>query len=261
MNLKKDYPIKWIQFNDDTLNIDPEWLGEFLRMYKNEINIGFLCNLRIDRITENQIRQLKEAGADRIGIGVEHGDENFRKNVLKRNISDQEILDAGKWINQNKIRLHTDNIVGFPGETVDMAFKTIRLNQKIKPEQAGCGVLQPFPGTEIYDIALKEDLLRENITIDDFQAQRSWTSGQAKVSSLIKQKNMNELINVHCFFDILVHHSWLEGIVKVLIKFPPNRFYQFLSQWGMFKVYWKYAHDTTERIKLLKRFFGILWKK
>lgn len=260
-NLKKDYPIKWIQFNDDTLNIDPEWLGEFLRMYKNEINIGFLCNLRIDRITENQIRQLKEAGADRIGIGVEHGDENFRKNVLKRNISDQEILDAGKWINQNKIRLHTDNIVGFPGETVDMAFKTIRLNQKIKPEQAGCGVLQPFPGTEIYDIALKEDLLRENITIDDFQAQRSWTSGQAKVSSLIKQKNMNELINVHCFFDILVHHSWLEGIVKVLIKFPPNRFYQFLSQWGMFKVYWKYAHDTTERIKLLKRFFGILWKK
>jgi radical SAM superfamily enzyme YgiQ (UPF0313 family) len=247
-------------FNDDTLNIDAKWLFDFMDAYKKEIGIGFLCNLRIDRITEDLVSKLKESGVDRIGIGVEHGDEAFRRTVLKRNISDEQILNVGGWVKKYRIRLHTDNIVGFPQETVDMAFKTVHINQKLRPEQAGCGVLQPFPGTEIYEYARENGLLKKGVTIDDFKAQRSWTSGQARVTSVIEQANMNELINLHCFFDLLVHHPWLEGLVRVLIKFPPNRFYQFISQWGMFKVYWKYAHDNKERKKLLKRALAILWK-
>lgn len=260
-NMKKNYPIKWIQFNDDTFNINREWLDAFLDEYTKEIGIGFLCNLRVDRVDEDLVKKLKAAGVDRVGVGVEHGDEEFRKRVLKRTITNQQIVNAGNWFNKYKIRLHTDNIIGFPGETVDMAFETIRINQKIKPEQAGCGVLQPFPGTEIYEYAAKNGLLKKNITIDDFKAQRSWTSGQPRVFSLIEQENMNELINLHCFFDLLVHHPWLEGLCRILIKLPPNRFYVFISQWGMFKVYWKYAHDFNERLKLLKRAFSILWKR
>lgn len=256
----QEYPMKWIQYCDDTFNINRKWLEEFLTNYKEKIGLGFLCNLRVDLIDEDLVRRLKRAGVDRIDIGVEHGNEEFRKRVLKRNITNGQIMNAGNLFNKYKIRFHSLNIVGFPEETLDLAFETVHINQIIKPNHASCGVLQPFPGTEIYNYVVERNLLRENININDFKAQKTWTSGQPRISSLIKQKGINELINLHCFFDLLVHYPSIERLVKILIKFPPNRFYQFISQWGMFKIYWKYANSIKEKMKTIKRAFRLLWE-
>lgn len=259
--VRSKYPIKWIQFNDDTFNTNRQWMYDFLTQYKERVGIGFLCNLRIDFIDEELVRRLKEAGVDKISIGVEHGNEEFRRKFLKRNISNEQILEAGRLFKAYGIRFQSGNIVGFPGETMEMAFETVRINQKIMPENATCGVLQPFPGTEIYDYAVQNGFLEEGVTIDDFKAQKTWTSGHPSVRSLIKNENMRQLVNLHCFFDIVVRHPILEPAVRFLIKLPPNRFYQFISQWGQFKIYWKFASSYKEKAGLLKRALSVFWKK
>jgi anaerobic magnesium-protoporphyrin IX monomethyl ester cyclase len=254
-------PMKWILFNDSALNINRKWLNEFLIEYKREIELGFICNLRVDLADEDMIYKLKNAGLARVDFGLEHGNEEFRKKFLKREITDEQIINTGKWCKKYNIRFHTTNIVGFPNESLDMAFQTVYINQKIQPECSVCGVLQPFPGTEIYDYVNAEKLFCENITIDDFRAQNVWITGQSKVPNLIKHKNINEMINLSCFFDLVVRYPKLERIVRILIKLPPNRFFQFLSQWSLFKVYWKYASDGKERRGLLKRLFKIFFAK
>lgn len=259
LEVKSKYPMKWVQFNDDTFALSKIWLEEFLTMYKEKIGLPFLCNLRPNLVDEELIIRLKDAGVDRVDFGVECGNEEFRKTILNRHVSNAQILRAGYLLNKYKIRFHTANMVGCPGETMNLAFETIRINQKMKPELASCSVLQPFPGTQIYDYAMENNLLKENITIDDFGAQKTWTSGDKRVHSLIIQENINKLVNLNCFFDLLVQHPKLEPIVKVLIKLPPNRFYQFLSQWGFFKVYFKYARNSKERIQLIPRLFKPLF--
>ena len=259
--LKKRYPIKWVQFNDDTFNINRKWLEAFLVEYRKEVGLGFLCNLRVDFIDEDLIKGLKAAGVDRIDIGIEHGNEEFRKKFLKRDISNEQIMQAGWLFHKYKIRFHTGNIVGFPDETLSMAFETVHINQKVGPDVATCGVLQPFPGTEIYNYVADRKILKKGTTIDDFRAQKSWTSGQARISSVIEQKNMRELINLHCFFALLVKHPSLEWPVRMLIKLPYNRLFQFVGHMGMFGFHWKYARGPKEKLNNLKKAFEIFFKK
>ena len=213
----------------------------------------FLCNLRPNLVDEELIASLKDAGVARIDFGVECGNERYRRKVLNRNVSNADILRTGELLNKYKIRFHTANIVGLPGETLSMAFETIKINQKIRPELASCGILLPFPGTQIHDYAMKHNFLKSNIRLDEFGAQKTWTSGDKKVHSLIVQDNIQSLVNLSFFFDLVVQHPWLERLVKLLINLPTNQFYHFLSQWGFFKVYFRYAIDFKERVRLVRR--------
>ena len=145
--------------------------------------------------------------------------------------------------------------MGLPGETVSMAFETVHLNQRIKPELASCGILLPFPGTRIHDYAVKHNFIKRDIRLDEFGAQKTWTSGDKKIHSLIVQDNIQNLVNLSSFFDITVQHPRLEPLVKLLIKLPPNSFFHFLSQWGFFKVYFRYAANFGDRIKNIWRLF------
>ena len=252
--VKFKYGIKWVQFNDDTFGIDRKWLKEFLTEYKEKVGIPFLCNVRANLVDDEMIRELKEAGVDRIDFGVEVGNEKFRKEILNRNITNEQMINAAKHMKKYRIRFHTANIVGFPMETLEQAFETVKLNQEIKPNKSDCAVLQPFPGTDIYEYAKRNNLLKENISIDDFGPQRAWTSGAKEVHSLIVQDNMEKLINLSYLFEILVEHPRLEWLVRILIKLKPNRFFVVASQWGFFKLYFKYANGYRERMSLLWRF-------
>ena len=72
--------IKLYRFNtvwimDDTFGLDKEWRIEFCERYRREVNIRFLCNLRVNIVDEEFIKQLKNAGCYRILFGVESGNE------------------------------------------------------------------------------------------------------------------------------------------------------------------------------------------
>jgi radical SAM superfamily enzyme YgiQ (UPF0313 family) len=82
--LKGKYGLKWVHFNDDTMNFRRTWVDEFLERYSKEIGIPFLCNVRVGFLDEDLVRKLKKAGCDRVNFGVEHGSFEIRKNLFKR---------------------------------------------------------------------------------------------------------------------------------------------------------------------------------
>ena len=258
--VKSKYTIKWISFSDDTFNASTGRLQELLTVYKKEINIPFVCQIRVDSTNEEQIELLKWAGVDRITIGIEHGDEEFRKRVLNRNYKNKDIERFGKWARERKIRVHTQNIVGFPEETLDMAFKTIEVNSILKPELAAINLLQPYPGTEIFDYV--KDLGYLN---DDFDFKKIighdgyYTHSKDNLTSKIKNEYMPQFINLRCFFMLLVWYPWLKEPVKFLIKLPYNRFYELIYMLtGRTRIFWRYS-NWSERaimaINISKRFF------
>jgi len=261
--VRSEFPLKWVKFDDDTFGMNRSWLLEFAEKYKKLIGLPFLCNLRANMVDEELVKILKDAGVDRIDFGVECGNEKFRKDVLKRNISNEHIIKTGDLLKKYKIRFHTGSIVGFPGETVEQAFETVYLNRRIRPNLAACSVLQPYPGTAIYDYALKHNYLKKEITMDDFGALKTvtvrWKSGGEGVKSPISQENITKLINLSSLFDVAVQHPKLESVIRILIKHKPNRIFNFLSQWGYFKVYFKYASGNKDRLRLVWRFLKPLF--
>ena len=139
------------------MNISNKWLKEFSTLLR-ENGIGFLGTLKLDLIDEKIVAKLAKNKVTKVNIALECGNEEYRRKVYKRNISNKQILSVGKLMEKYNIRTWVTNIIGNPGETVDMAFETIHLNRQIKAELYVCSILVPFKGTHIYFYAIIDRL-------------------------------------------------------------------------------------------------------
>lgn len=147
--LKKRYGATWFKFGDDTFLLQPLRLLKELRDMIKPLNILFGCSVRPDTITEEKVKVLKEMGCVAMSIGIETGNEEIRKKVLNRNISDSQIEKALKIINDYDIRISTFNLIGLPGEKRENVFETIELNRRLNVKSANVYVVYPYSGTKI----------------------------------------------------------------------------------------------------------------
>ncbi|MFX1385155.1 MAG: B12-binding domain-containing radical SAM protein [Promethearchaeota archaeon] len=247
------FGFKWVQIVDDTINAKKAWIEEFLVRYKKEIGVPFLVNIRIDLMDEDLALKFIEAGIDRVDFGIEHGNEKFRREVLNRNYKNEHVIKIARFLKEHNVRISTTNMVGFPGETLDLAFETVELNRKIKPDISTCFILIPFPKTDIYNYCLERNLLKENVTIDNLPvAMLYWYHAKKYAHSVVKLERENELINFHKLFDLLVKYESLEPAIRVLMKLPPNNFFNFISVLPKISQKVRYSLSREEKIKNIK---------
>ncbi|MGE5373189.1 MAG: B12-binding domain-containing radical SAM protein [Solirubrobacterales bacterium] len=123
-------------------------LEEFLEMYQ-DINLPFWCQVRPEAVREGQIRKLMKAGLFRVGIGIEHGNEDFRRNVLKRRMSNATIIENLAILNKLDLPFSVNNIIGFPTETRALAMDTVELNRALNADSHNAYSFTPFHGTPL----------------------------------------------------------------------------------------------------------------
>ena len=134
---------------------------EFYKMY-SEIKLPFWCQTRIETIDEDKFRKLQDVGLDRITFGLEHGNEDFRREVVKRDYSNENAIRKMKIVEKLGVPYSVNNIIGFPGETRELAFDTIELNRNFKSDNTNCSILVPFHGTELHSYCVEKGYLDNN---------------------------------------------------------------------------------------------------
>ena len=87
---------------------------------------------RPETVTDYKIKRLAEIGLHRISFGIEHGNEAFRKKLLKRDWKNGPIIEALKIPVKYGISFSVNDITGFPTETRELAMDTVELNRHIK---------------------------------------------------------------------------------------------------------------------------------
>lgn len=122
----------------------------------------FGTNLRVTPRTdfEGLFESFKRAGFRFINIGVESGSEKIRREVLKRDYSNEDIRRAVKSAHDHGLEVGTYNLVGLPGETRRDFKETIRLNRECQPEWFLLAVFYPYPGSDLYRTAEEQGLLK-----------------------------------------------------------------------------------------------------
>lgn len=163
--------IKWIQYDlsnyacdcisilDDTFTLDKHWTEEFLSLYK-QIHVPFDCHLRVGTFDKTILQKLKNSGCVNVFIGVESGDESLRKNVLRRPITDGQIVNSLDWVKKLHMKRSVFVMIGLPTETPAMWLKTVKLLARLSPVMYILNVFYPYPGTELYDLCKKKGYLR-----------------------------------------------------------------------------------------------------
>ena len=218
----KDAGYKYIRFMDDLFILSPEWVADFAAQYKEQIRLPFTCLARANHVTPEIMRTLKDAGCYRVLVGVEAGNDHVRNDILKRNMSKEQIVAAARHVRQAGLRLTTANIVGIPGGSFNADWETLELNLQCRPHYASVALLHAYPRTEMYDIAVQEGML------DEEHVNRTLRSGGFGLESPLKFKDARErrlIENLHKFFPLAVAMPWLMPLIRLLIRLPSNRLY------------------------------------
>lgn len=150
-----------IVFADDTFTLDKGWLFDFCEVFKKEVGLPFICNGRVETISEELVRRLKIAGCVSVDFGVESGNEWLRRFVLNRKHSNKRIRKAFRLTRKHGIKRFSFNIVGLPFETVEMAEDTLRLNMELRPDFGKCFYFFPYPGTVLHGLCSKYGFLSD----------------------------------------------------------------------------------------------------
>ena len=154
------YGANYIYFNAETFFAMPNKdFIELADVYSKEIRLPFWIQTRPETITEERIRLLKKMNVSNINVGIEHGNEKYRKEYLKRAMSNQLIIDALKILDNANLPVTVNNIMGFPDETRELIFDTINLNRSIKSATINAYLYNPYPGTALYEVCKKKGYL------------------------------------------------------------------------------------------------------
>jgi len=158
-----------IDFQDDTFTLDKNKVLEFCQeVKKSNLKLNWRCQSRIDLVDDEVLRTMAEAGCSLIHFGIESGNEHIRQEIVKKgSFSNKKIFEVFKLCKKHKIKIAAYFMIGHPGETWKELEETKKLIFRLKPDILGLSIPTPFPGSQLYEIAVKNGIISEK-TIDAF---------------------------------------------------------------------------------------------
>ncbi len=176
IQLQKKYHIKAVFFVDDIFASNKKWLMEFCnQIQQKKIFLHWGCQSRADSLDEETIASMAKAGCLQIDMGIESGDPKILK-ALKKGECIEDFIRTADLIHKYHIRLLCSFLTGAPEETWESIEKTKRLIKRLKPSMCQYFTLVPYPGSPLYDLALKNNWL-QNLSFSSKGSQKQWDQG------------------------------------------------------------------------------------
>ena len=153
-------------FFDDTLTLDRDYILRLCDRLK-KLNITFEGSTRANLVDEGIISAMADAGLIRLSFGLESVNPNIRK-IIRKEVPLESYAIANRLTNKYNIETLNSCMIGLPGETIDTIRETLSFLRKAKEvKQANLAIAVPYPGTELYDMAVRGDY-RLNLLTHDF---------------------------------------------------------------------------------------------
>ncbi len=148
-------------FCDDAFTVDqPRTEALCSEILGRGLKIEWNCGTRVDMLTQDVLAKMKAAGCVSVWFGVESGTQQVL-DAMKKGISPELTMKVLGWVREADLMPVPNVILGFPGETKQSAWKTIKFVENVSPDSVGFyNVATPFPGTPMYDLVKEKGWLR-----------------------------------------------------------------------------------------------------
>lgn len=220
----KNLHIDNILFRDATFTLDQERAKEICKLIiKNKIKVKWWCETRINVLSEELLKIMKKAGCVGINVGVETLDKDLISNEGKPGVRLEDVIRIRKLARRIGIKLHFLMIIGLPDDNVDTLKNTFEYFIKLKPESAGFTLITPYPGTKMFEDALKSNLIKNF----------DWNSFNG-ITVTMKTKHLNEF-ELRLARLLLQIASFVTKRGGLLEKIMINIIRQVFNIWGALK--------------------------
>jgi anaerobic magnesium-protoporphyrin IX monomethyl ester cyclase len=156
-------------------------------------------------------------------MGVETANDRIRDDLLKRNMSREQILEAARLFREGGLQLTTSNMIGLPTSTLEDDFDTLELNSQARPAYAHVLIFQPYPGTELGDLTREQGWTAGSL--DDI-GEVAWDHSVLNFDDAHKRG----LTVLARFFAIGVEWPRLVPLIRKLTRRPDNPIYLLLNK-------------------------------
>jgi radical SAM superfamily enzyme YgiQ (UPF0313 family) len=160
--LKEKFQFDHIWFCDDIFGLKPGWVEEFASIVnKEDLKFRFKIQARADlMIKEQYVKALAAAGCDNVWMGAESGSQKIL-DAMDKGITIGQIHEATRLLKQYNIKPSFFIQFGYLGETREDIRLTIKMINRLLPQDIGISVSYPLPGTGFYE-KVKQDLQQKS---------------------------------------------------------------------------------------------------
>ncbi len=190
-HIVKTYDPGVVLFVDEILTLRRKRIHEMCdEILRRGLKFQWIANTRADCVDYPLLKHMHRAGCRRIYYGWESGSQRML-DVLKKDLTPEEIVEAAKMTRRAGIWAKVYLIVGSPGETPEDIVETEKVLKLAGPDLVRVSVFNPLIGTESWDnYQANIDLtdLRENYVSSNRSAYQHEHFNQVELEEL--RKNM-----------------------------------------------------------------------
>ncbi|MCE5325923.1 MAG: B12-binding domain-containing radical SAM protein [Planctomycetaceae bacterium] len=124
--------------------------------------LSFGVNMRVTPNVDfaRLFQACRQANFRFVNIGLESGSPRVRSEVLKRNYTNEQVLEAVRAARANGLKICFFNLMGIPGETEEDFWQTVQMNRLCAPDWHHTSIFYPYPGTALHDLCVQQGLLK-----------------------------------------------------------------------------------------------------
>ncbi|MFQ5584651.1 MAG: B12-binding domain-containing radical SAM protein, partial [Calditrichia bacterium] len=147
------YGIRDLIIYDDCFLVNKKRINEFyLKMKQENLKLTWHSNGRIDTVTPEILRKMKEIGCWQIAYGIESGSQQILDSINK-NISLEKVKEVFKWTKQANIKIKCYFIIGLLKDTRETIEETKNFILNNDFDILSLNHFTPFPNTWDYEHA------------------------------------------------------------------------------------------------------------
>jgi radical SAM superfamily enzyme YgiQ (UPF0313 family) len=145
-----DRGVREILFEDDTFTANRERIGRFCEEVATRFpRLSWSCLARATSVNPSMLHALKAAGCWQISFGIESGDPEVLRRMMKK-IELEQIRAAVEGTRAAGIQSKGFFILGYPGETRESMDRTLAFALSLPLDDVSVSMFTPFPGSPIY---------------------------------------------------------------------------------------------------------------
>lgn len=164
------FKIRNFFFKSDTFTLNHSWVSEVCdKIINSELHgkISWVANSRTRPLSRETLAIMKEAGCWLVAFGFESGSEETLEKI-KKGATVGDNLRAAQYARELGLKIFGFYLVGFPWEEKSHLRETERLIYRINADFLELHIAIPYYGTELYELARNEGLVKESILGRDY---------------------------------------------------------------------------------------------
>ena len=148
-----------VLFVDELFPTRRDWLIQFAERFHSQIGLPFEITSCREDLDEDNLNLLREAGCDRITLGIETGNEKFRRRICEKNQNNEKIIELVRIMRSLGIKVRATAMTGLPHETSELAEETLGFIRTLAPDEFVPEIYFPMPGASLYRHCIQNDYI------------------------------------------------------------------------------------------------------